>query len=170
VWPIAQLRRRKRKRSYHAALVVSLGVWMYGRLAAADKARVHSEIVKMERNLWNWPLVSAGGGTTSWDVVSAVRAVAMARLKLEPAGIGLSWRELLSPWRRSFVPGFERRPYDVLADFRPFHEVTREAEAFLRERGVDVPDQYPYEQGYIDDFGGIGGIREYLEWRRKNAS
>ena len=73
-----------------------------------------------------------------------VRALAMQRLEIPTSIEGIAWDSLMP---RRALPLQWRLRYD---DFRPRASATTEALAFLRARGVDVPDVLhdPYAEAH----------------------
>jgi hypothetical protein len=145
MWPFDQLRARKYKRRYHAALIVLLGTYMPRRLTADQRRQVESEV---DANMNRTPQPAAawrkGGGP---DQIAAFRAAAMQKVGIAPLAAGLSWERLFEPWSfwriRTAWPdlrAFDMLPISVNTDYRPMHPATADARAFLRENGLDVPD------------------------------
>ena len=149
MWPFDIFRKRKYERRRKAALVVLLGTYMSKDLDAAQRACVETEMSQC----FNRSDTPATGWRkwSSWDVLGAYRAAAMERCGIDPAVPDLSWSDLFGPWRQ--LPkwaqwpmlGFDFRPASLVLDFLPMHPATADAKAYLRSRGLDIPEADPPE-------------------------
>ena len=147
MWPFSTLRKRKYERRRKAALMVLLGTYMSEGLNADQRARVETEM----NNCFKRSDTPAAGWRkwSSWDVLGAYRAAAMERCGIRPIIPELSWSDLFRPWRQ--LPkwaqwpmlGFDFRPASLVLDFLPMHPATADAKAYLRARGLDVPEADP---------------------------
>lgn len=165
MWPFDAFVERRRKRRFWAAVAIYLAVHTFDKLDAAARASVDAEINRFSwRGMSPFP-ASALRKWASWDVLAAERALAMARLGIEPLPDGWSWKRLLRPWTL--------QPQMLIADFRPMDPVTVVAKEFLREQGLDVPDEDPWQTGSLesvdgkDDFLLFSGLRRYWNTKRQ---
>jgi hypothetical protein len=149
MWPIDVIRRRTHDRRLKAALVVFLGEYLVDWLEADQKARIDAEM-DANFNRTDTPAV-AWRRWSDWKLLAAFRATAMERAGIEPQIAGLSWSELLRPWRFSrnappivpFAPRIDARATSLIGDFRVFDAATIEAKQFLRANGLNIPDEDP---------------------------
>lgn len=155
---------RKYRRAYCAASVVLLGTYLHDGLATAEKARVESEVADMMTGLG---LEARGWYATSWVAAGAFRALAMAHLDIGPIA-GLSWSDLLAPWKNRPLPGFpekDTRAPSIVQDYHPLHEATEEAKSFLRKQGLEIPQIGPWSLPRVEG-GEPLGPGEHPEWRK----
>jgi hypothetical protein len=145
MWPFEQLRERKYERRYNAALIVLLGNYMMAHLSADQRKQVESE-VDANMNRTDAPAIAWRRVLGASDTMAAFRAVAMQKAGIAPIVAGLSWGQLFRPrslWRIRtlwpFLRGFDMLPITLVKDFRPMHQATTDARAFLRHHGLDVP-------------------------------
>ena len=159
MWPFDQIRARRDDRHFSAAMVVLLGHYFYAGLSAADRTRIDKEVsdnlrgdtAHVPSNFWR----NAG-----WAGVAVERALAMARLGIQPTAHGTTWEELLGRFPRRFIgqreelildywpqepPEWDSRGAFVWPNFRPNDAATRRAKAFLCNHGLDVPEIDPKE-------------------------
>jgi len=136
-------------------LIVLLGVHMFERLDAADRARVESEVTDNYRKSAEPPAVWKR--YASWDIVAASRAAAMQRLGIESGLPGYPWVDLFAPWamwRRKWLQwpltNCDLRPWVVAGDFLQMDPATADAKRLLREHGFEIPDESPWGLGAID--------------------
>jgi len=149
MWPINVIRKRSRDRRFKAALVVLLGQYTVDRLPPEQRARVEAEM-DADFNRTDTPAVAARR-CLGWADLAASRATAMERAGIEPVVAGLSWSELLRPWRFSrnvpaivpFTPQWYGRAGALMNDFHVMGAATIGAKQFLRANGIDVPDADP---------------------------
>ena len=165
MWPFTILQRREYERAYKAAVLVLLGTYLYEGLAADEKARVESEVTDI---LTGFGLEARGWRTTSWDAAGAFRAVAMAHLNIGPIA-GMSWSDLLRPWKQLRpvlgLPERDTRAAFIVQDYRPFHQATEDAKAYLRKGGLDIPQIGPWSLPRVEG-GQPVGPGEHPEWRK----
>jgi hypothetical protein len=142
MWPFSLLtiiRERAYRRKFRAAVIVLLGVHFFDRLSALDRSRVEHEVDAMLDGSAVAPAELRSGA--SWDYMAAFRAVAMARLGIQPGSNPRFWQELL-PKRgllQAFAP-LDTRPADIALQFHPFDQATVDARRFLTDNGVELPD------------------------------
>jgi hypothetical protein len=149
MWPIDAIRKRTHDRRFKAALVVFLGEYLVERLEPEQKARIEAEM-NANFNRTDNPAV-AWRRWADWAVLAAFRATAMERAGIEPQIAGLSWSELLRPWRLSrnvppivpFTPSIDARAASLVNDFHAMDTATIEAKEFLRANGIHIPDADP---------------------------
>ena len=129
--------------------MVFLGQYTVDRLPPEQRARVEAEM-DADFNRTDTPAVAARR-CLAWADLAASRATAMERAGIEPVIAGLSWSELLRPWRFSrevppivpFTPPWDGRAGALMNDFHVMDAATIEAKQFLRANGIDVPDADP---------------------------
>ena len=142
MWPFESLRKRKHQRRFNAAVIVLLGKYMFERLDAALRAKIDAEV---DRELGRVPQAPAAiRAPAGWDYLGSLRALAMARLGIEPTVEGLDWSALLRPWRPWLLPWYDTRPIQVVMDFHVTDEATYAAKEFLRQKGLEIPDIDPW--------------------------
>jgi hypothetical protein len=142
---------RRYRRRYHAAIAIYLAVDTYQQLDPATQAAVDKKV--NELCLWaDYSLPSpAMQRVAHWDLLASARAMAMAHLGIPPDVPGLAWTRLFHP----FAFGGQR----FLMDFRPMDKATLDAKAFLRSKGLNVPDRDPYSEG---DLAPLDGSIEFF--------
>lgn len=142
MWPLSAIRERREHRRYTAAVVLFLSAATFKRLDSSTRARVDTEINRFP--LWSiapFPAVALRKWST-WDVLAAERAIAMARLRIQPILEGASWEQLLEPW------SFQRQM--LVGDFRPMALATVRAKAYLLSKGIGVSESDPWGDRVID--------------------
>lgn len=160
MWPFDQIRARRDDRRFSAALVVLLGHYFYARLNAADRARIDKEVTdNLRGDTWHVP--SNFWKNAGWAGIAVERALAMARLRIEPTAHGVTWEELLRRFPSQFIgqreglmldywpqkpPPWDSRAGFVWPNFRPNDAATSRAKVFLRSNGLDVPETDPKER------------------------
>jgi len=149
-WPFTVLHRRRYDRAHAAAVVVLVGYYGYSRLSAADQARVDAE-VKAQLSL------AAEGFPHQWVwyAVGSLRALAMARLGIDPVAVKAPWNALLRRWPPTVADSFYvsgpispsgkyvMRGFNVMMDYHPFGPATEAAKASLRQAGLQIPEIDP---------------------------
>ena len=128
MWPFDFWRKRTWQRRYNAAVVVLLGAYMFKHMNAEQSSSVEMEVDKM---------LERGGVSraahyrdATWDTQATFRAIAMAKLGIEPVVPGLSWSDLMRPWRLA--------PVTLCNYFRTADPATAAAVKFLTAAGVTV--------------------------------
>jgi len=154
------MRARRDDRRFSAALIVLLGHYFYARLSAAERARVDEEVTSNLRGD-TWMVPSQFWANANWAGVAVERALAMARLKIEPRAHGATWDELLRRFPKEFLGQREGlkldywpekpRPWDsrsefIWPNFWPHDPATSRAKDFLRRNGLEVPENDPREK------------------------
>ena len=131
------MQERKYKREFRAAVVTYLGQATYLSLSAAERKRVDDEVSRMLASSFT-PATAMQFFTDHWAVKAQTRARAMRRLGIRPLCESLSWKD--------FLPLVLVLPEpNLFYQFRPSSPATLEAERFLAERGVSVPNEHRTE-------------------------
>ena len=149
-WPFTVLHRRRYDRAYAAAVVVLVGYYSYAYLSATDRARVDAEVKAQLR-------LAADGFPHQWVwyVIGALRALAMAKLGIDPVAVKVPWNTLLQRWPPTLADSFYvsgpippsgkyvMRGLNVVTDYHPFGVATEAAKASLRQAGLQIPEFDP---------------------------
>jgi hypothetical protein len=145
MWPLDHIRKRRYDRRYKAALIVLLGKYMFDSLSPEQRQRIESE-VDSNFNRSTFPAAAYRRTFGSSPFLSASRAAAMQVLGIPPP-TGMTWQQLFEPWSfwrvRHIWPdlrGCDMAPGYVDNDYRAMDRATADARAFLRQRGLDVPE------------------------------
>jgi hypothetical protein len=130
-----------RERRYHASLAVLAGMYSYGLLDAAQRARVDCELVEIYKPLgvYPWWRFRRDASPTG---MAGDRAVAMARLGLPTQVRNLEWSDILHPWHVS-------SPAQLALDFRAYSEATDDAIEFLQSSGAALEAELKYGKHYL---------------------
>ena len=124
-----QIRARRYKRQFDAAVFTLLGAATYTALDASDRSRVDAEVSRtFHSSVTTYALGDLLARCAALRAQS--RARAMAKLGIMPVGEGLNWQRAIP--KGSFLPEL-----DLFYRFRPYSQATADAKAYLRERGVD---------------------------------
>ena len=152
MWPFNVFRKRSYHRRRNAAIVIYLGTYLPDRIDEGTRARVEAETGRIiDGYIESGP---AFRKWATWDGWGAVRAIAMAHLGVQPPIAGLSWDDLLRPWKRrddplGLFPTWDMRIGSLLLDFRQLDQATTDARVFLRGEGFDIPERDPVERGSV---------------------
>lgn len=142
MWPFSLLQRRRQRRRFDIALFIYLGAHVFSTLRPEDRARVEGEVTELLKQAW-WDKASHARYANP-ELRAFCRALAMQRLDTPTSIEGITWDDLVPR------PGRLIRWDLRFLDFRPLSPATNEALAFLRARGVDIPDVLhdPYAQAH----------------------
>ena len=172
-WPFTVLRRRRYDRAYAAAVVVLVGYYGYSRLSATDQGRVDAE-VKAQLDL-------ASEGFPNqwlWHAMGSLRALAMAKLGIEPVALKASWSALLERWPPTVADSFyfsgpvspsgryAMRGFHLMMDYHPYSPATEAAKASLRQAGLQIPE---FDPPYAYDFPGQLTFEEAAKGERRST-
>jgi hypothetical protein len=149
-WPFTVLHRRRYDRAYAAAVVVLVGYYGYPYLSATDQARVDAEVQAQLR-------LAAEGFPQQWVwyAIGSLRALAMAKLGIDPVAVKAPWKALLKRWPPTIADSFYVsgpisasgkyviRGFNVMMDYHPFGVATEAAKASLRQAGLQIPEFDP---------------------------
>ena len=132
MWPFSILQQRRHRRRFDVALFIYLGAHVFSTLRPEERARVEAKVTELIKQ------ASASKAAhvryASPDLRAFFRGLAMQRLDTPTSVEGITWDGLMP--RLSAPIRWELRCFD----FRPRAPATTEAIAFLRARGLDVPD------------------------------
>ncbi len=149
-WPLTVLHRRRYDRAYAAAVVVLVGYYGYSHLSATDQARVDAE-VKAQLSL----ATDGFPHQWVWYAIGSLRALAMAKLGIDPVALEAPWNALLKRWPPTVADSFYlsgpispsgkyvMRGFNVMLDYHPFGLATEAAKASLRQAGLQIPEIDP---------------------------
>jgi len=132
MWPVSLLQQRRHRKRYNAALFIYLGAYLFSTMRPEDRARVEAKVTELLKQIGASKPAHARYASPS--LRAFCRALAMQRLDTPTSIDGVTWDGLLP--RRDAALRWEMRFFD----FHPRSPATTEAIAFLRARGLDVPD------------------------------
>jgi hypothetical protein len=169
MWPFSIIHRRRRERAFKAAVLVLLGTYFYDGLRAEEKARVEAEVADM---FTGHDIGTHGWYASSWLAAGAFRSLAMSHLGIGPI-TGISWAEILAPWKYCSLEDFglpdkDARAVFIVDDYRPMDSATEEARTFLRAKGLDIPEVGPWSLPRTDG-GKPMGPGEHPGWRKSGG-